>query len=343
MNLIPVYGYANARVKARKSKLLSKDKVKQISSLNSLTEIIAILEETAYKPFFVEASTKYTGVELVNKALNASLVEDLRKVFHIWPNDKQSLELRKLLIEEWTIQNAKIAIASMATGVKLQDEDLIAISDHQKDLVQKLLDSDSMEKTLNALTDTRFGISILIRDLKKKNPEDFRVYFKAFDDYYLKRLFETAKTQPDHYAASILWSKAKATLAITILRLKSMGFKPSEIEDAITLPKGHLSALKGIVGEEDFEKCVEKAFKTFHVKKETIDEYDKNKSLAYLEAAIEKTSIERTLKTAKVAVFSPAVIMGYIYAKQAEIATIKAICYSTHAGITAEVRKFVNI
>ncbi len=343
MNLIPVYGYANARVKARKSKLLSKDKVKQISSLNNLTEIIAILEETAYKPFFVEASTKYSGIELVNKALTASFVEDLRKVFQIWPTDKTSLELRKLLLEEWTIQNAKIAIASMTTQIKLEQNDLIAISDHQKDLVEKLLAADSMDKTLTALSDSRFGISVLIHDLKKKNTEDFRTYFKAFDDYYLNRLFETASKEPDGYAASILWSKAKSQLAITVLRLKAMGFKPNEIEKTITLPQGHLKAIKNIIDEENFEKAVEKTFKMFKVKKETIDEYDKTKSLAYLEAAIEKTSIERTLKTAKVAVFSPAVIMGYIYAKQAEIATVKAICYSTQAGITNEVRKFVNI
>lgn len=342
--LIPTYGYANARVKARKTKLLTKEKLKQLTALKSLPEVIELLEETPYKQFFIDASTKYAnGLELVNQALNASLVADLQKVFQIWPTDLKSKELRKLLLEEWTIQNAKVAIASAATNLQLNKTDLLGISTLQKDLVEKLLTSQSMEKTLAALSDSRFGISKIIHKLKRENPSDFRTYFKAFDNYYLQRLFENATTQKDHHVSKLLLAKAKTTLVLSILRLKANEYKNNEIENAINLPKRYLNSLKAIIDEENFEKAVEKTFKAFHVKKEVTEEYEKTKSLAFLEAAIEKTAVEKDLKTARVAVFSPAVILGYIYAKQAEIATIKAICYSTQAGISSDVRRFINI
>ena len=67
------YCYANARVKGMKSKLFSESKLRELLDVKSIAELVELLEESgSYREAFVSASTKYTGMELIARALKDS-------------------------------------------------------------------------------------------------------------------------------------------------------------------------------------------------------------------------------------------------------------------------------
>ncbi|MBI5635569.1 V-type ATPase subunit, partial [Candidatus Micrarchaeota archaeon] len=54
------FGYANARIKAMKAKLFDVDKMRELSAVKTLPEVIELLEESVYKKEFVDASVKHS-------------------------------------------------------------------------------------------------------------------------------------------------------------------------------------------------------------------------------------------------------------------------------------------
>src|SRR3989338_6307858 len=98
------YGYANARVKGMHSNLLDKDRMREIADVASLNQFIELMEENPnYKKYFVSASTKYSGLELVKRALDDSLAESLQKVFNFVPEKAKPTLLAVMM--QWEVNN----------------------------------------------------------------------------------------------------------------------------------------------------------------------------------------------------------------------------------------------
>ena len=114
-----------------KSKLLGESQVNELLSVKSIEEVTELLEESPYREDLVELSTKYGGVELVNKAVDQNFIRTMQKIARFLPHSNGS-HLFNLILEEWTMQNLKAIIASKATGIPLNESSLVILNEEQR-------------------------------------------------------------------------------------------------------------------------------------------------------------------------------------------------------------------
>ncbi len=343
ISLYPKYGYANARTKAMKSKLLDQNKINQLLAVKSIEEVVELLEESPYAGEVVELSTKYSDVELVNRATDANFSNTMKKLSRFIPNG--SSELFELVLEEWTIQNLKALIASKATGISATK--LTTFTPEQQTIA--IIASDAsldLKKTVKKLSFMGQGFSKVFRKIDReyagKEMQDFRFMFKELDDYYYSKLGKAVENERDPAVKTLLRAKIDFINSMTVARLKLAGVGNEEIKDNIVKSSGRnkRESMKLIEKETPLE-VVEEITKIHKLSEEIIMYFKNRNSLVKLEVELERKLMQKALIISKVSVLSFAVILAYIYLKQQEIAFIKAIAYSTQAGVSQELKELV--
>ena len=126
LNLDLSFAYANARVKGMKSHLLSESVMKQMLEVSSVSQVIELLEEShAYKDSFVTLSAKYSGLELVSKALHHNFVSTMQQLDELLPpharNDFQ------IITGELEVLDLKTILAKKILGRPITEEELFLL------------------------------------------------------------------------------------------------------------------------------------------------------------------------------------------------------------------------
>ncbi len=347
LNLYPKFGYINARTKGMKAKLLSEDKLNQLLAVKSLDEVIAILEETQYKEKMVEFSTRYSGIELVNRAVNADFVSAIRKIAKFLPQNEKTGELYALALQEWLMEDYKILIASKATGATVDPSQFTFLAQEQPTLFDAVKSSDvDLEKTVKKLAayggiQNQVFRQIASTYFRGKKLEDYRQLFKELDDYYYNKLGKLASTQSDTAISQLLKAKIDFLNLMMALRLKLSGADNKEIEkNAVGGKKGERTVRK-LLNSEKIEEMVEEVVKIYKLGPQIAGEFNKSHSLVQLEIALERRLMERAMRTAAVSALSFAVVLGYIYLKRQETIVLKSIAYSTIEGVRDEMKKIL--
>ncbi|MCK4319164.1 V-type ATPase subunit [Candidatus Micrarchaeota archaeon] len=104
-----VYGYSNARVKARKAMLLSKTFLEDLASQRTIDAMIEMLQRTRYKDSIGRFSGSVKGADLIELAAGADYAEVAEKVFSFAPEDAK--DVIKAVLGKWDIHNLKTIIA----------------------------------------------------------------------------------------------------------------------------------------------------------------------------------------------------------------------------------------
>ena len=102
-----IYPYTSTRVRAMKSVLLGKDDYLRLRKMG-LNEIIRFLKEGKYKNEIEALSKEYSGIELINLALNENMAAEMNKLVFISP-DRLKYAVR-LYTMKWVIGNIKITV-----------------------------------------------------------------------------------------------------------------------------------------------------------------------------------------------------------------------------------------
>src|SRR3989338_4635721 len=101
------YPYTAARVKAMKSLLLARNDYLKMRKMG-LNEMIRFLEEREYKKEIDILSSEYSGMELINLALNQNLSNTINKLLVI--STKESNDLIKKYAMKWVVGNIKVML-----------------------------------------------------------------------------------------------------------------------------------------------------------------------------------------------------------------------------------------
>jgi len=100
------YEYANARIRAMKSRLLDRRELEELAGKLDIESVINQLEETPYREEIEDASVKYTGIACVEYALRRSLSNTFRLILSsVKGEDAQTL--MQIFLNRWDIQNIK--------------------------------------------------------------------------------------------------------------------------------------------------------------------------------------------------------------------------------------------
>ncbi len=345
--LFPKYGYANARTKAMKSKLMGENRIKGLLAVKSIEEVIELMEESEYKEEVVELSTKYHDVALVNKAVDLNFVKTMKKLYSFLPKNEAS-ELLNLVMEEWTMDNIKAIIASKATGLPVTQEHLMVSNEEQARLAEIAMDNSlDLRSTVHKLANPTFEFSPVFQKIErdyfdKGKLDDFRALFKEIDQYYYNKLGKAADREKNYATKALLLARIDFINSMIVARLKLAGVSKEEIhENIIHRPVRNKRQMNRLIEKETILEVVEEIVNTHKLNPEIVDHFRQTNSLVKLELELERKLIQKALVISKVSVLSFAVMLAYIYLKRQEVAFIKAIAYSTQSGIREEVKELV--
>ncbi len=328
-----------------KSKLLEESQVNQLLAVKSIEEVIELLEESAYQQDLVELSSKYNGVELVNRAVDQNFTNTLKKIARFLPLDGSTTF--DVVIEEWTMQNLKAIIASKATGIPLNGTELVILNDEQDHLGTISQDNSlDLKKMIRKLSNLGYGFSQVFKKIDRKYSsgeiQDFRQIYKQIDDYYYSKLAYAAEHRKDPTVKALMLARVNFINVMAVARLKLANVPDKDITDNIIAGSAKLkrAAIK-LIQKENIDEVVNEIVRTHKLSQEIAEEFKVTRSLVKLEVALQRKIVQQALKVSKVSTLSFAVILAFIYLKQGETSFIKAIAYSTQAGIREEIKNLV--
>jgi vacuolar-type H+-ATPase subunit C/Vma6 len=328
------FEYATTRVKGMKSKLLSETKLRELLEVKSISEMIELLEETEYKDDFVLQSAKYKGMELVMRALHENFKRRLQKLTKI--NPEAGRAALKLLLQEYEIQNINTLFAVKTTGLEVSDTDLIVIDKESDRLISKLKAAKSVPDLLKVLSHTEYSKAIRRVEKEYEKIQDFRVITRAINAYYYEKLQKLPHEDDDLLFKLINERNAVKNLMI-LLRVKKAN--PSADAKEYFIRKDRFTYELNKLN--DYDKILESVGQKMPALAQSIGECQKSNSLVPLEIAMEKEFVKKVLRWLKLAVLDFAVVLGYLYLKELEVAAIRKIAYAKHYGFTDDLKKMI--
>jgi len=340
------YAYANARIKAMSVKLLSQEQLRQLISVRTLNEVIELLEESDYKDSFVDASVKYSGFELVLKALNLDFVRTMQKVMKIVP--PVARPAMEALLRKWEVQSIQYVLTAKALDEPIADSELIFLDPHRRRFLEQFVQAKDFSSALHALASTEYGrIIAAAKPEYERTKKDYRVFLGAFDHYYYKLLAAELEKQKDFNVRSLLRSEIETHNIMIVLRLKLLPaslkegqLAPADVIDSFLIPGGSYSFVRELARAPDLDTAMKKVADKYKIG-DAVEKAKKLKSLAPVEIALERLFTEKTMLTTRRAVLSFGTVMGFVYLKQREIRSIRALAFATQLGLGEEVKEIV--
>jgi V/A-type H+-transporting ATPase subunit C len=144
------YAYVTARVKAKKSLLISKDNYPKLM-LMDLNEIGRFLGETQYQVEMTELATRYDGVNLIELGTSKNLARVFTDILNYSKGDLRYMLERYLM--RWDIWNIKTILRGKYYGASTEDilEDIVAAGKYDEGFINILISLEDVEAVLKEL------------------------------------------------------------------------------------------------------------------------------------------------------------------------------------------------
>ncbi|MEM3180869.1 MAG: V-type ATPase subunit [Candidatus Micrarchaeaceae archaeon] len=326
------YGYANARVKAMESMLLSNDLIQKMRSARSVDELVPMLYDTAYKRNLIEFGGLNIKSSLLDFAINKNLSESVEKLVRITPNRYR--KLMQALVSKWDFANAKLAIEAKARGIAYDK-----ISDYVTDrgpfnaiVIKEALGKKDISELLEFLAirapSSYKEVIAKAAQAYEKNKNPFAA-IDAIDlnSYALVGAVARALFADDTKAARIVKISIDIQNMITLIRAKANNATFESVEQRL-LKSGSISIAeladtyaKANTVDEFVGAVKQKGFAN------GLDAYNKTGSLTQLEIGMRKQLLEKS-RGMLAEVLSFAAILAYAYVKELEAINLRVIIKS---------------
>ncbi|VVB68535.1 V-type ATP synthase subunit C [Candidatus Norongarragalina meridionalis] len=331
------YAYANARIKAMKSKLLDANTVREMMDVGTIEEVIEILEESPYKKAFVDCSTRYKGLTLVAKALHQDGVEMRRTIMKFMP--QAGVPMYRTDMREWAIRDIKHVVSEKAIGREPSLDDLMLIDDAEAPLLRAMIAANGAEGAIAVLERSGYAPAIASAKEEYAKRKDFRVLLDALDRSYYAEIAALAKSTDDVQAKAIIESRIASVNVMTVLRMKRDGLQ-NEAISANLLPGGNASFERRLMDAKDYAACVAVVREKYGID-EKIAAKALDGKLSALEVELDRRRMGKILKESRISMLSFGAILGFIYLKNTEVDNIRKIAYGTVFGLKDEMREMV--
>ncbi|MBI5159264.1 V-type ATPase subunit [Candidatus Micrarchaeota archaeon] len=329
------FAYSNARAKAMKSLLLPQNKIREMIAVKNVDTVIAILEETGYKQELVEFSTKYSGADLVERALTTNLARTLNKLLKISP--KCGKKVLHALFKKWETHNIKTILVgkNQAHSNEKIEASLLNVGAISEEKLRQMLQAKTVEEAIEKLRNTEYYT--VLAPLVKKYAAEKNVlpFVNALDEYYYAGVAESTKQTGDNAVSEIINSEIDAKNISNVLRAKANKLTAQQAKK-LTIKGGRIS-----------EKTIQKMLEAPDAKtaaqlvpgydlSKAVKQFEETSSITSFEVELEKQIVLFAIKKMRLASVSLAALAGYLYLKEAEIANIRKIVRAKEFGLSQE-------
>jgi len=332
------YEYVVARVRSRRASLFDDDDYRKLVRMGT-SEIARFMEETEYETEMNALGARYSGVDLVEYALNRNLAKHFDDLLQ-WSEgalyDYIARYLRKF--DAWNVKTVIRGLYSGAESAEVED-DLIRAGEFSEKRIDQLLTAGSVEEVVESLSNTIFGDS-LAEAYEVYEAEDVLVPLEnAVDRAFYETLLEGLPSNPERDSPKGLYVEFLQTEVDfrnlrNALRLARSGadvdpgeyyiaggklFDQQSLAQLTTSVEGLVAAVRDSRYGEDLDA--------------TLSALEDADNLIEFERALDSALLEYADTLSNRYPLSVCPVLSYVLAKEREVDNIRAIARGREAGL----------
>jgi len=327
------FAYPNARIMARRGKMLDKKQIVEIIDAKSMVDVYNLVGELPeYK--------KYIDKYPFEKSMDMHLAEIHELLFKIFPDKFK--DFFEVFVSKWDVRNIKTIIVARETGTETIKDIIIPFGKLKKKTLNRLMDAKNIDDIVDTLKDTEYNDTLIGAVHLYKEKGILLPVEASLDKYYYRKLLDTV-SEPSNDDEKILYSLVTKQIDIInlkiILRAKFEGIEFKDIEDYIISGAYQLSKwkLKELMDAEKITDFVSKLEGTdyYDVLSDAIPE--KTVSVSALESALDKYALELGTLLSKESPSTIGPSVDFLSRKEIETKNLKIIYRAKNEGFSPEI------
>ncbi|AEN06655.1 V-type ATP synthase subunit C [Halolamina sp.] len=331
--------YVTARVSARRASLFDEEDYRKLVRMGP-SEIARFMEESNYEAAINRLGSRFSGVDLIEYALNESLASTFDDLLS-WADGRLYEQIARYLrkFDAWNVKTVVRGKYAQTSDEEISD-DLIRAGELDETLLGQLVAADSIEAVVELLDDTPFGDTLAAAYEEFEAVGTLIPLENAIDRAYYENLFEGvtgAEDGAESVYAEFLQAEIDFRNARNALRLARSGTEldPAEyyIAGGALFDADELTSLSRNT-EELVTRIRESRYGT--ELSDSLDELEGAESLMGFERALEGALLEYSRSAGHIYPQSVVPVIAFVLAKEREVENIRAIARGLESGLSPE-------
>ncbi|WP_254765901.1 V-type ATP synthase subunit C [Salinilacihabitans rarus] len=329
--------YVNARVRARRAVLFDDEDYRKLIRMGP-SEIARFMEETEYEREINALGTRFSGVDLIEYALNRNLAKHFHDLLD-W-SEGRTYDLVARYLRKFDVWNVKTAIRGIYTDTPADEirPDLIRAGELEDATLERIVEADSIEDVVELLRGTIF-YEPLSEAYERYEETDVLVPLENALDrtFYEHLLDDLGRPQEGPGAMYVEFLEAEIDFrnARNALRLARSGadLDPAEyyIEGGVLFSR---SELRRLVSDYDaLVSHIADSRRYGDRLSEALSWLREADSLIQFEHALDAALLEYSDRLSSIYPVSISAVLSYILAKEREVENIRAIARGREVGL----------
>jgi len=332
------YSYVNARVKSRRAALLSEEDYQKLMRMGT-SEIARFLEESEYETEINELGARFSGVDLVEYALNRNLAkhfEDLLQWSQGTLYDLISRYLRKF--DAWNVKTALRGVYA-DTETEEVERDFIRAGELDESVLTQLAEAPDVRAVVDSLDGTIFGAALDDAYPEYESTQSLvpleNAVDLAFYDHLLNQIRQTSSGTREF--VKFLQAEIDFRNVRNAVRLSRSG---SDLDPAeYYIEGGRLFSAQELGSLAANRSELVARLRDSHYGDElagALEELDEADSLIAFEHALDAALLNYSDHLSHVFPLSVCPVLAYVLAKEREVDNVRAIARGREVGLTEE-------
>ena len=337
------HGYANARIRAMKSRLLDKSFFEGLLGTKNVTEVIVALEQTVYGREIHEEVLRSGGPTGVEEGLRRNTAETLQKILKILSPGAR--ELIGTLVGRWDIQNLKTILRGKHIGATV--EEIVTSLAPAGIIPEATLRELAKQPDVRGAIDLMATWSIPYARPLTANFGDYQHQYHlqilefALDEFYYRSVLAklNAGSLDTGLVREVIKREIDFTNIMTLLRLTKEEVGPEEKERyLVDGGKLDLKFLKKLALEQDIDDLIAVLKKTAYgpVLEEGWQLLLKTGDFSIIERRLEDYILKKTTDLFRADPLSIALVIAYIWAKLNEVVNLRIVVRGIEVAMPEE-------
>lgn len=336
------YAYACARVKAKKSFLLSRDTYSRLLVMD-VYEIGRFLGETQYKEEVTKFGSRYSGASLIEVAVTRNLGQTYMDILGYTTGHLK--EMVGYYLQGWDVFNVKTILRGKVSHVRDEEilDTLVPAGALSEEYLRSLVAMSGIQEVIDSLS--RIPSLRITPDIAREVIDTSRL--ASLEDYLDKmRYYDLLKAvSPTNKADALLRQfirrEIDATNLKVLLKMKADALPEEQIAKYL-IPGGKefsLERLRSLASAEGLAPILDELERseTYKSTKPAIDRFREDNKLSALTVAIDKAVLRSSEKFGHFYPLSVLPVINYMIRKKVEVDNIRIIARGKQSALASKV------
>lgn len=334
------FGYANARVRAMRSRLLKDEMVKNILGAENTSSIIGELLQTGYRKELDEFAGESIKENMVDFALKRNLERSVEEIIQITPRRYKKLMLTLLSKNDYQTIKIVINAKHMGYGFERISNLLIPSNIIGENRIKSAFDCATIEESAHALADNTIYSEIVEGAMAAYRKSASIIDFELGIDKgsYANIRSQAAKLRStDMNMARIISLDIEMRNVITALRAKHANISEDQLQGLLIL--GGITQIDAIMDAYRSAKDTSEmagSIKSFDLSSANNTNDSARQKMLGFETLMRRQFLKMCMMLLGSSMLSLGSLMVYFYMKSAEVSSLRNIANGKSYGIDSE-------